>query len=236
MHQILDIFLHLDKVLNAQAAAMGSWVYVLLFGIVFCETGLVVTPFLPGDSLLFAVGTLAAMDGSPLSLVPIMVLLFVAAVLGDAVNYSIGSRVGPRAFRSETSFFFNKKHLLRTQAFYELHGGKTIILARFMPIVRTFAPFVAGVGKMPYSRFGLFNIVGAAAWVGSFTLAGYKFAGAEIVKKNFHIVVFAIIFISILPGVIEYLRARGRTKNEKSSASAKDDAAVKSSVAPSQDA
>jgi membrane-associated protein len=208
---LIDIFLHLDRYLNEWAASMGSSLYAVLFLVVFCETGLVVTPFLPGDSLLFAVGALAASDGSPLSLPVVMVLLFVAAVVGDAVNYSIGLRIGPKAFRSEKSFLFNKKHLMKTQAFYERHGGKTIIIARFMPIIRTFAPFVAGIGKMQYRRFFMFNVVGAAAWVGLFTVGGYWFGNLPSVKRNFHYVILAIIVLSILPGVIEFIRERRRS-------------------------
>jgi membrane-associated protein len=204
----IDIFLHLDKHLNEWAGSMGGWLYGLLFLIIFCETGLVVTPFLPGDSLLFAVGALCATDGSPISLPLVIALLFVAAVVGDAVNYQIGKRIGPAAFSSETSRLLNKKHLLRTQAFYEKHGGKTIIIARFMPIIRTFAPFVAGVGTMSYRRFFMFNVIGAAAWVTSFSVLGYFFGNVPVVKRNFTFVIGAIIVISVLPGVIEFLRAR----------------------------
>jgi membrane-associated protein len=168
----------------------------------------VVLPFLPGDSLLFAVGALCATDGAVLSLPVVMLLLFVAAVVGDAVNYSIGRRIGTAAFSSETSRLLNKKHLLRTQAFYEKHGGKTIIIARFMPIIRTFAPFVAGVGEMRYRRFFVFNVVGAGAWVAGFSLLGYFFGNQPAVKKNFTLVIGAIIVLSVLPGVIEFIRSR----------------------------
>lgn len=219
--QLLDIFLHLDTHLNAWATSLGGWLYGLLFLIIFCETGLVVTPFLPGDSLLFAVGALAAMSGSPISLPLVIALLFVAAVLGDATNYSIGLRIGPKAFKSEGSLLFNKKHLVRTQAFYERHGGKTIILARFMPVVRTFAPFVAGVGAMAYRRFFMFNVVGAAAWVVSFTVGGYVFGNLPAVKSNFHYVIVAIIVVSVMPGVIEFIRARRRPADAAPEPSAK---------------
>jgi membrane-associated protein len=205
---LVEIFLHLDKHLNQWAGDLGGGLYGLLFAIVFCETGLVVTPFLPGDSLLFAVGALCAIDGSPISLPLIVVLLFAAAVIGDAVNYAIGRRLGPAVFKSEGSFLLNKKHLLRTQAFYEKHGGKTIVLARFMPIIRTFAPFVAGIGQMRYARFFTFNVAGAGAWVASFTLLGYFFGNVPAVKQNFTLVILAIIVLSVLPGVIEFLRAR----------------------------
>jgi len=208
LKHFIDIFLHLDKHLNDWATALGGGLYGILFLIVFCETGLVVTPFLPGDSLLFAVGALCAIEGSTVSLPLVMALLFAAAVLGDAVNYSIGRRLGPAAFRSESSRLLNKKHLLRTQAFYERHGGKTIIIARFMPIVRTFAPFVAGIGEMRYRRFFVFNVVGAAAWVILLSMLGYFFGNFNIVKRNFELVILGIVFLSVLPGIIEYLRAR----------------------------
>jgi len=210
--QLLDIFLHLDAHLNDWAALLGVWLYLVLFVIVFCETGLVVTPFLPGDSLLFAVGALASIPGSPLSLPLIILLLCVAAVLGDAVNYTIGYRVGPRVFTSEESRWLNKAHLDRTHAFYEKYGGKTIILARFMPIVRTFAPFVAGIGRMGYARFALFNVVGGIAWVLMFVLGGYGFGEVPVVKRNFHVVILGIIIVSVMPPVIEYLRARRQAR------------------------
>lgn len=213
----IDIFLHLDKYLNQWAGSMGSWLYVLLFAVIFCETGLVVTPFLPGDSLLFAVGALSASDGSPINIFAVSLVMFVAGVLGDAVNYSIGKRIGPRAFKSEKSWLLNKKHLERTQAFYDRHGGKTIIIARFMPIIRTFAPFVAGIGQMKYRRFAMFNVVGAALWVFSFSFLGYKFGNIPAVKKNFTYVIVGIVIVSVLPGVIEFLRSwrRGRAEAAK---------------------
>src|SRR5262245_11634556 len=195
LRHLIDIFLHLDKHLNDWAAQMGAGLYAVLFAVIFCETGLVVTPFLPGDSLLFAVGALAATDGSPINIAGVICVMYVAAVLGDAVNYSIGKRIGPRAFKSETSWLLNKKHLERTQAFYEKHGGKTIIIARFMPIIRTFAPFVAGIGQMRYRRFAAFNVVGAALWVCSFTILGYAFGNVPAVKKNFTFVIAAIIVL-----------------------------------------
>jgi membrane-associated protein len=222
IQQAVDIFLHLDAHLNDLAGSMGGWLYVLLFLIVFCETGLVITPFLPGDSLLFAVGALASTAGSPLDLPLILVMLSIAAVAGDAVNYAIGYRVGPRVFTSETSRLLNKEHLLRTQRFYEKYGGKTIILARFMPIIRTFAPFVAGIGNMRYGRFALYNIVGGLLWVFSFTVAGYFFGNVPMVKRNFHFVIVAIIVISFMPPVIEYLRARRESAAAKSAAPAPD--------------
>jgi membrane-associated protein len=211
----VDIFLHLDAHLNDLAGMLGPWLYLLLFVIIFAETGLVVTPFLPGDSLLFAVGALAAIDGSPINLPQVVMLMCIAAVLGDAVNYAIGARVGPRVFTSETSRLLNKEHLLRTQRFYEKYGGKTIIIARFMPIVRTFAPFVAGIGQMRYARFAAFNVVGGIVWVASFTIAGFFFGNVPVVKRNFHFVILAIIIISVMPPVIEFLRARREHAAEK---------------------
>jgi len=201
-----DVMTHLNVHLNDWARDMGGWLYVVLFLVIFCETGLVVTPFLPGDSLLFAVGALCALDGSPLMVGLVAPLLIVAAVLGDAVNYSAGRHIGPRVFTSETSFLLNKKHLARTQAFYEKYGGKTIIIARFMPIIRTFAPFVAGIGHMRYQRFAAFNVIGALAWVGLFVPAGYLFGNLEYVQKRFHIVILAIIVLSVMPAVIEFAR------------------------------
>jgi len=202
------IISHLDTQLVSWSHTMGPWLYVLLFAIIFCETGLVVTPFLPGDSLLFAVGALCALGG--LNIAIVIPLLLAAAVLGDAANYFIGMTVGPKVFTSSTSKLLNREHLLRTQAFYDKYGGKAIIIARFIPIVRTFAPFVAGIGKMQYSRFLSFNVIGAIAWVALFIPAGYMFGNLEPVKKNFHLVIFAIIGLSILPAVIEYFRERAK--------------------------
>lgn len=215
LRHLLDVFLHLDAHLNEWAADLGPWTYILLFAIVFAETGLVITPFLPGDSLLFAVGALAATEGSPIHVASVTLLLIVAAVLGDAVNYSIGKLVGPKVFARESSRLLNKEHLVRTQQFYEKHGGKTIILARFIPIVRTFAPFVAGIGRMQYRRFGLFNVVGAVAWVALFVGAGNLFGNLPSVKRNFHYVILAIIVISVLPIVFEWWRARSEKKAGK---------------------
>ncbi len=203
-----DIFFRLDVHLNAWAGMLGPWLYLVLFLIIFCETGLVVTPFLPGDSLLFAVGALASTDGSPLHLPLLSVLLFGAAVGGDAVNYTIGYRVGPRVFSRENSRLFNTEHLVRTQRFYDKYGGKTIVLARFIPIIRTFAPFVAGIAKMTYPRFALYNVVGGAAWILSFLLGGYFFGNVPVVQRNFHFVIVGIIVISCIPPVLEFLRAR----------------------------
>jgi membrane-associated protein len=205
--QLIDIFLHLDQHLNDMAGTLGGWLYLVLFLIIFCETGFVVTPFLPGDSLLFAVGALAAIDGSPLRLELLLLLLFMAAVWGDAVNYAIGFRVGPRVFTSEKSRLLNKKHLVRTQRFYEKHGGKTIVIARFLPIIRTFAPFVAGIGQMRYRHFALYNVTGGAAWIFTFLLGGYFFGSIDVVKRNFHLIVVALVIIPGLPALIEFLLA-----------------------------
>jgi membrane-associated protein len=208
LQQVLDLFLHLDAHLNEWAGVLGLWLYLVLFLIVFCETGLVVTPFLPGDSLLFAVGALCSIEGSPLSLPLMAGLLIAAAVLGDATNYAIGNYVGPMVFSSDHARFLNRRHLVRTHEFYERHGGKTIFLARFVPIIRTFAPFVAGIGRMSYAYFATYNVTGAISWVLSFLLAGYWFGQLPAVKRNFHIVILAIIVISVMPMVLEYLRAR----------------------------
>jgi len=206
MRHILDIFLHLDQHLTRLTADYGGWTYAILFTIVFLETGLVVTPFLPGDSLLFAAGAIASLGELDVWLLGI--LLTVAAVLGDTMNYQIGYYCGPRILRGESSRWLNKGHLQRTQQFFERYGGKTIILARFVPIVRTFAPFVAGVGAMQYRRFLAYNVVGGVIWVAGFVGAGYWFGQAPIVKRYFTLVVIGIIFISILPAVFEYWRAR----------------------------
>jgi membrane-associated protein len=208
IQQGFEIFFHLDVHLNQWAGLLGPWLYGLLFVILFCETGLVVTPVLPGDSLLFAVGALASIDGSPLRLPLLLGLLAAAAVIGDAVNYSIGYRVGPKVFTREDSWFLNRRNLLRTKEFYEKYGGKTIVLARFMPFIRTFAPFVAGIGQMGYRRFATFNVTGGVAWVLAFVLGGYYFGNVPVVKRNFHFVIVAIVIISVLPPVIEYVRAR----------------------------
>ncbi len=207
--QLIDLVLHLDQHLVELVTQYGSWTYAILFLIIFCETGLVVTPFLPGDSLLFAIGALSATGAlDPLLLVG---LLSVAAIIGDTVNYWVGYRIGPRVFHGEGSRLLNPKHLERTHAFYERYGGKTIVLARFIPIVRTFAPFVAGIGRMTYSRFLLYNVAGGIVWISAFVYAGYFFGNIPLVKKNFALVIFAIILVSIAPAVIEYIRHRRRS-------------------------
>ncbi len=205
MSAIFDFILHLDVHLNALIDSLGVWMYVLLFLVIFCETGLVITPFLPGDSLLFALGAVCALGN--LQVLVLIPLLMIAANTGDFVNYFIGNKLGHRIV-DHPSKLFNKQSLHRTHAFYEKHGGKTIIFARFIPIVRTFAPFVAGLGTMGFRRFAIFSIGGGAAWVSSFILLGYFFGNQEIVKKNFALVVLAIIVISVLPAIVEFIRHR----------------------------
>ncbi|HEY5999237.1 MAG TPA: DedA family protein [bacterium] len=206
VRQFVDLFLHLDRHLAGVIQDYGVWTYLILFLIVFCETGLVVTPILPGDSLLFAAGALAA--GTSLDVGWLLALLIVAAVAGDTLNYWIGHHIGPRIFTSTTSRLLNREYLDRTHRFYERHGGKTIIIARFMPIIRTFAPFVAGIGSMSYGRFLLYNVAGGVAWVVAFVVGGYYFGNIPVVKRNFTLVIMAIIVISVLPGVIEFARRR----------------------------
>jgi membrane-associated protein len=203
---LIDFVLHLDKHLGELIQAYGLLTYAILFFIVFCETGFVVTPFLPGDSLLFAAGTFAARGDLDLAL--LIGLLSLAGIAGDTLNYWIGHLVGPKVFNQERSRFFKKEHLTRTHAFYEKYGAKTIVIARFVPIVRTFAPFVAGIGAMSYGKFITYNVVGGLGWVASLTLAGYFFGNIPLVKANFSLVIIVIIVISVLPMVIEYLRAR----------------------------
>lgn len=210
---ILDFIIHLDKHLGALIQNYGTWSYLILFLIIFCETGLVVTPFLPGDSLLFAAGALAATGALDHWL--LFALLSVAAILGNTTNYWIGYLVGPGILKREKIKFFKKEYLDRTHKFYEKHGGKTIIIARFVPIIRTFAPFVAGVGFMTYWRFNLYNITAGIAWVGIFVFGGYYFGNLPYVKDNFTIVIFAIIFVSLLPAVVEFIRHRRNDRTRK---------------------
>ena len=205
----LDFLLHLDKHLDLIIRSYGTLTYLILFLIIFCETGLVVTPILPGDSLLFAAGTFAALGS--LDITSLIVALCIAAVAGDTVNYWIGHLLGPKVFTRESSRLLNRDYLDRTHQFYEKYGGKTIIIARFVPIIRTFAPFVAGIGSMTYMHFIIYNIAGGVLWILMFVLGGYFFGNIPLVKGNFTIVIGAIIIISIMPGVIEYLRQRGKT-------------------------
>ena len=208
----IDFILHMDVYLNDIISNYGAWTYGILFFVIFMETGFVVTPFLPGDSLLFAAGTFASLGA--LNPIYLFLLLSVAAIIGDTINYSIGAYIGPRAFSGEIKFL-KKEHLDKTQAFYEKHGGKTIILARFIPIIRTFAPFVAGIGTMKYSKFILYNVVGGISWVAIFISLGYFFGNIPFVQKNFELVIFAIIFISFIPPVLEVIKARKENKAAK---------------------
>ena len=205
-HSIVNFTLHIDEHLQIIFEQFGMWTYVVLFLIIFAETGLVITPFLPGDSLLFAVGALAAV--SSLNVVWLSVVLIAAAVIGDGVNYAIGSFLGPKVFQQNNSRIFKKEYLDRTHRFYEKYGAKTIVIARFVPIVRTFAPFVAGVGRMSYLKFAAYNVTGAILWVIVLVGAGYYFGNIPLIKENFEIVIFIIIFISLLPPFIELWRHR----------------------------
>ena len=216
---IIDFMLHIDVHLTELVADYGMWVYAILFLIIFCETGLVVTPFLPGDSLLFVAGAIASIGSNHINVHLLVLLLIVAAILGDAANYTIGKFFGEKLFSNPDSKIFKQKYLQKTHEFYEKHGGKTIILARFVPIVRTFAPFVAGMGNMSYRHFASYNVIGGVVWVTLFTYAGFFFGELEIVKKNLSILIFAIIFISILPAVFEILRNRRKSKKVSSSQS-----------------
>ncbi|POW59792.1 MULTISPECIES: DedA family protein [Pantoea] len=217
VHFLVDFILHIDVHLAELVAQYGIWIYAILFLILFCETGLVVTPFLPGDSLLFVAGALAALPGNDLNVHLMAALLVVAAVLGDAVNYTIGRLFGERLFSNPNSRIFRRSYLDKTHAFYDRHGGKTIILARFVPIVRTFAPFVAGMGHMSYRHFALFNVAGALAWVLLFSYAGYLFGDLPVVQENLKLLIVAIIVVSVLPGVIEVWRHRRQAKQGKQS-------------------
>lgn len=206
LHGAINFILHIDRHLTELSAQYGVWIYAILFVIVFCETGLVITPFLPGDSLLFAAGSIAALGS--MNIHTMALLLMLAAILGDAVNFAIGKYLGERLFANPDSRIFRRSYLQRTEAFYAKHGGKTIILARFMPIVRTFAPFVAGMGHMSYGRFFRFNVIGGIAWVALFSYAGFWFGQQPIVKENLMLILLAIIIISVLPAIIEIIRAR----------------------------
>jgi membrane-associated protein len=201
---LIDFVLHIDQHLQSLCASYGLWVYAILFIIVFCETGLVVTPILPGDSLLFAVGSLAAIGA--LDAATAIIVLIAAAILGDTVNYSVGNYIGPKVFHETHGRLLNKEYLFRTHAFYERHGGKTIIIARFLPIIRTFAPFVAGIGSMTYPRFLFFNVFGGVTWVLIFVLAGYWFGNIPFVKNNFSMVIIALVLIPGIPSLLEFIR------------------------------
>lgn len=212
---VVDFILHIDVHLAELVSQYGIWIYAILFLILFCETGLVVTPFLPGDSLLFVAGALAALPGNDLNVHTMVVLMVVAAILGDAVNYLIGKQFGVRLFSHPDSKIFRRSYLDKTHAFYDKHGGKTIILARFVPIVRTFAPFVAGMGKMSYRHFAMYNVSGGLLWVLLFTYAGYFFGNLPAVQENLKLLIVAIILLSILPGVIEVWRQRRAARQNR---------------------
>lgn len=202
----IDVVLNLDRHLQWLVANYGVWIYAILFAIIFCETGLVITPFLPGDSLLFVAGTVAA--GGGMDVHTLFAVLVLASFTGDNTNYWIGRYAGPRIFRREGSRLLNPAHLERTQRFYERYGGKTVLIARFVPIVRTFAPFVAGMGRMAYARFLAFAFGGAILWIGSLTYAGYFFGNLPVVRNNLSVVIIGIVILSIMPAIIEYVRAR----------------------------
>jgi membrane-associated protein len=213
--KFFDMLLHLDKYIDLLIRDYGMWTYLIFFIIVFCETGLVVTPFLPGDSLLFVAGTFAALGS--LNLTWLLVILSAAAILGDTINYWIGNYIGPKVFQMQNSRVFRKEYLDRTHQFYEKYGPITIVIGRFIPIIRTFAPFLAGVGSMTYGKFLVYNVVGGILWIASFTLGGYFFGNLPFVKKNFTLVIVAIIVISVMPTVIEYLRQRRQAKAARTS-------------------
>ena len=214
-HFFVDFVLHIDVHLAELVANYGVWIYGILFVIIFCETGLVVTPFLPGDSLLFVAGTLAALATNHINVHLMVLLLIVAAVLGDASNYFIGKFFGEKLFSNPNSKIFKRAYLEKTHHFYEKHGGKTIIIARFVPIIRTFAPFVAGMGKMTYTHFFSFNVIGGILWVPLFMYAGYFVGENEFVKQNLSLLIIAIIFVSLLPGIFEIVRQKIKSKKEK---------------------
>ncbi len=211
LSQLLDFVLHLDKHLSSLIQTYGLWTYLILFVIIFLETGLVVTPFLPGDSLLFAAGTFAAVK--TLNVLWLFVLLSAAAILGDTVNYWIGHFVGPRVFHQEKSRFFKKEHLDRTHRFYEKYGAETIVIARFVPIIRTFAPFVAGIGRMSYWKFISYNVIGGIGWVALFVFGGYFFGNIPFIKRNFGLVIIAIIIVSTIPAAVEFYRQRRASRH-----------------------
>ena len=215
MVKFIDILLHLDKYIDVLIQNYGMWTYLIFFIIIFCETGLVVTPFLPGDSLLFVAGTFAAIGS--LNLTWLVLLLTVAAILGDTINYWIGNYIGPKVFQMQNSRVFRKEYLDRTHQFYEKYGPITIVIGRFVPIIRTFAPFLAGVGSMTYGKFLTYNVVGGILWIASFTLGGYFFGNLPFVKKNFTLVIIVIIVISVMPTVIEYIRQRRQAKAGRTS-------------------
>jgi len=214
LSKFFEIIFHLDTHLTVLTQTFGYWTYAILFLVIFAETGLVVFPFLPGDSLLFAAGAVCALEGSAIQIEILVPLLIFAGVLGDTINYSVGKFLGPIVFTSDSSMFLNKGHLAKTQQFYERYGPSTIIIARFVPIVRTFAPFVAGIGRMSYRKFITYNVVGAVVWVGLITLAGYIFGNLPVIQRNFHVVIFAIIIISVMPMIVTWWKAKRESRRE----------------------
>lgn len=205
LHHLIDTILHIDIYLNSFVSMYGFWTYLALFAVIFCETGLIVTPFLPGDSLLFAAGSIAAQPGNPLQILMLFALLLLASVLGNQINFWVGRAIGPRIFTAKNSWLFNKKYLQETHAFYEKHGGKTIIFARFIPIIRTFAPFIAGIGTMELLHFTLYNLVSALLWIGSLLSLGYFLGSLPFIKAHFSLVIYGVIFISLLPPLLTFL-------------------------------
>lgn len=212
---LVDLLLNTESTLDMLVNNYGTWIYAILFLIIFCETGLVVTPFLPGDSLLFLVGMIAHRETNDLHVYWLILILIIAAIIGDAVNYSIGHKFGEKLFSNPNSKIFKQAYLEKTHHFYEKHGGKTIIIARFVPIVRTFAPFVAGMGKMTYKHFFSYNVIGGVAWVSIFCLLGYFVGGVEFIQNNLKMVVVAIVILSIMPGVYEVVKAKLQNKKNK---------------------
>ena len=204
LHHLLDMILHIDVYLNSFVSLYGFWTYLVLFAVIFCETGLIITPFLPGDSLLFAAGSIAAQPGNSLHILILFVLLLLASILGNQINFLVGRAIGPRIFTAPKSRLFNKKHLEETHAFYEKHGGKTIIFARFIPIIRTFAPFIAGIGKMELLHFSLYNLISALLWIGSLLSLGYFLGSLPVIKEHFSLVIYGVVFVSLLPPVLTF--------------------------------
>lgn len=205
LYQLLDHILHIDTYLNVFVSNYGFWTYLALFAVIFCETGLIVTPFLPGDSLIFAAGSIAAQTTNSLNALLLFVILVSASILGNQINFIVGKIIGPRVFKAKDSWLFNKKHIEKTHLFYEQHGGKTIIFARFLPIIRTFAPFVAGIGNMQLAHFSFYNVLSALLWVGSLLSLGYFLGSLPVVQEHFSLALYGIIFISLMPGIVAFI-------------------------------
>ena len=212
LQHLIDMILHIDVYLNSFVTLYGFWTYLILFMVIFCETGFIVTPFLPGDSLLFAAGSIAAQPGNSLQILILFALLFSASVLGNQINFWVGRAIGPKIFTTNSSWFFNKKYLEEAHAFYEKHGGKTIIFARFIPIIRTFAPFIAGIGKMNQLHFSVYNLVSALLWIGSLLSLGYFLGSLPLVKEHFSLVIYGVVFISLLPPLVTFMARKTKTK------------------------